>query len=170
MPERGHHYGPETSSLDNDTYGDPFILEPESCHRGVSSVDAEGVKDRLDPHPHPPETTATVLDQAGQTARQIADQLGQAKLSITQDTTSPANPAAADALEYAFDDPQACCERRTVPVLCREPRPVAPGLIQGVRFDHQVGAGPVCRSAEDPGLLKLGPVTVPIKHQQLRQI
>ncbi|TDO30622.1 phage integrase family protein [Kribbella sp. VKM Ac-2527] len=30
-------------------------------------------------------TTATALDQAGHTARQIADQLGQAKVSITQD-------------------------------------------------------------------------------------
>jgi integrase len=53
-------------------------------------------------------TTATALDQAGQTARQIADQLGQAKISITQDTylhRQPANPAAAQALEHAFDDP-----------------------------------------------------------------
>ena len=30
-------------------------------------------------------TTATALDEAGHTARQIADQLGQAKVSITQD-------------------------------------------------------------------------------------
>ncbi|MEU4287610.1 helix-turn-helix domain-containing protein [Kribbella sp. NPDC026596] len=53
-------------------------------------------------------TTATALDQAGQTARQIADQLGQAKVSITQDTylhRQRANPAAAQALEHAFDDP-----------------------------------------------------------------
>ncbi|MFD3400092.1 tyrosine-type recombinase/integrase [Kribbella sp. NPDC058693] len=53
-------------------------------------------------------TTATALDQAGQTARQIADQLGQAKVSITQDTylhRQPANPSAAQALEHAFDDP-----------------------------------------------------------------
>jgi integrase len=53
-------------------------------------------------------TTATALDQAGQTARQIADQLGHAKVSITQDTylaRQPANPAAAQALEHAFDDP-----------------------------------------------------------------
>jgi integrase len=52
-------------------------------------------------------TTATALDQAGQTARQIADQLGQAKVSITQDTylhRRPANPAAAQALEHAFED------------------------------------------------------------------
>ncbi|MBP2355973.1 integrase [Kribbella aluminosa] len=43
-------------------------------------------------------TTATALDDAGHTARQIADQLGQAKVSITQDTylhRQPANPAAA---------------------------------------------------------------------------
>jgi integrase len=53
-------------------------------------------------------TTATALDNAGHTARQIADQLGQAKISITQDTylhRQPANPAAAQALEHAFDDP-----------------------------------------------------------------
>ncbi|TDW74968.1 helix-turn-helix domain-containing protein [Kribbella pratensis] len=53
-------------------------------------------------------TTATALDQAGHTARQIADQLGQAKVSITQDVymgRQAANPAAADALEHAFTDP-----------------------------------------------------------------
>jgi len=53
-------------------------------------------------------TTASALDDAGHTARQIADQLGQAKVSITQDTylaRQPANPAAAQALEHAFDDP-----------------------------------------------------------------
>src|SRR5207249_4935878 len=53
-------------------------------------------------------TTATAPDQAGQTARQIGDQLGQAKISLTQDDLprpQPANPAAAQALEHAFDDP-----------------------------------------------------------------
>jgi integrase len=53
-------------------------------------------------------TTATALDQADHTARQIADQLGQAKVSVTQGTylhRQPANPAAAQALEHAFDDP-----------------------------------------------------------------
>jgi transcriptional regulator with XRE-family HTH domain len=53
-------------------------------------------------------TTATALDNAVHTARQFADQLGQAKVSITQDTylhRQPANPAAAQALEHAFDDP-----------------------------------------------------------------
>lgn len=53
-------------------------------------------------------TTATALDNAGHTARQIADQLGQAKVSITQDIymgRQAANPAAAQALEHAFDDP-----------------------------------------------------------------
>lgn len=52
-------------------------------------------------------TTATALDQAGHTARQIADQLGQAKVSITQDVymgRRAANPAAAGALEHAFED------------------------------------------------------------------
>jgi integrase len=53
-------------------------------------------------------TTATALDQAGHTARQIADQLGQAKVSITQDIymgRQAANPAAAQALQQAFEDP-----------------------------------------------------------------
>ncbi|MFI6833640.1 helix-turn-helix domain-containing protein [Kribbella sp. NPDC050241] len=53
-------------------------------------------------------TTATALDEAGHTARQIADQLGQAKVSITQDVylgRRAANPAAAEALEQAFEDP-----------------------------------------------------------------
>ena len=52
-------------------------------------------------------TTATALDQAGHTARQIADQLGQAKVSITQDIymgRQAANPAAAQALQQAFED------------------------------------------------------------------
>jgi hypothetical protein len=43
------------------------------------------------------------------TARQIADQLGQAKVSITQDIymgRQAANPAAAAALERAFEDPE----------------------------------------------------------------
>ncbi|MGW6195537.1 helix-turn-helix domain-containing protein [Kribbella sp. NPDC055110] len=53
-------------------------------------------------------TTATALDEAGHTARQIADQLGQAKVSITQDIymgRQAANPAAAEALERVFGDP-----------------------------------------------------------------
>lgn len=40
--------------------------------------------------------------------RRIADQLGQAKVSITQDIyvgRQAANPAAAQALQHAFDDP-----------------------------------------------------------------
>ncbi|MET9268085.1 helix-turn-helix domain-containing protein [Kribbella sp. NPDC003557] len=54
-------------------------------------------------------TTATALDQAGHTARQIADQLGQARVSITQDIylgRQSANPAAAQALERVFDEPE----------------------------------------------------------------
>ncbi|MFI5728719.1 helix-turn-helix domain-containing protein [Kribbella sp. NPDC051587] len=52
-------------------------------------------------------TTATALDDAGHTARQVADQLGQAKVSITQDVymgRKVANPAAAQALDDAFGD------------------------------------------------------------------
>jgi integrase len=52
-------------------------------------------------------TTATILDDAGQTARQIADQLGHARPSLTQDVylgRKAKNPAAAEALETIADD------------------------------------------------------------------
>jgi integrase len=52
-------------------------------------------------------TTATILDDAGQSARQIADQLGHARPSLTQDVymgRKAKNPAAADALERIADD------------------------------------------------------------------
>lgn len=50
-------------------------------------------------------TTATILDDAGQSARQIADQLGHARPSMTQDVymgRKAKNPAAATALEHAL--------------------------------------------------------------------
>jgi integrase len=50
-------------------------------------------------------TVATVLDMAGQTARQIADQLGHSRPSMTQDVymgRGVQNPAAAGALHAAF--------------------------------------------------------------------
>jgi transcriptional regulator with XRE-family HTH domain len=52
-------------------------------------------------------TTATILDDAGQTARQIADQLGHARPSLTQDVymgRKAKNPGAAQALETIADD------------------------------------------------------------------
>ncbi|MDX2974266.1 phage integrase central domain-containing protein [Kribbella solani] len=52
-------------------------------------------------------TTATMLDDAGQSARQIADQLGHARPSMTQDVymgRKAKNPGAATALEGAFSD------------------------------------------------------------------
>lgn len=53
-------------------------------------------------------TTATILDEAGHSARQIADQLGHARPSMTQDVymgRRSRNPAAAKSLEQAFEDP-----------------------------------------------------------------
>jgi transcriptional regulator with XRE-family HTH domain len=50
-------------------------------------------------------TTATILDDAGESARQIADQLGHARPSLTQDVymgRRAKNPAAAQALEQAM--------------------------------------------------------------------
>jgi integrase len=52
-------------------------------------------------------TTATALDRRGQTARQIADHLGQAQVSITQDVYMGRrihNPSAAAALDQEFAD------------------------------------------------------------------
>lgn len=52
-------------------------------------------------------TTATILDDAGQSARQIADQLGHARPSLTQDVymgRRSKNPAAAAALEAAIEN------------------------------------------------------------------
>jgi integrase len=54
-------------------------------------------------------TTATILDDAGQSARQIADQLGHGRPSLTQDVymgRRARNPAAADALERALNRQQ----------------------------------------------------------------
>jgi integrase len=51
-------------------------------------------------------TTATILDDAGQSARQIADQLGHARPSLTQDVymgRRSKNPAAAAALDAAME-------------------------------------------------------------------
>lgn len=51
-------------------------------------------------------TAATILDEAGLTARQIADQLGHTRPSMTQDVymhRGAASPAAAAALDAAFD-------------------------------------------------------------------
>ena len=52
-------------------------------------------------------TTATILDQAGQSARQVADQLGHSRPSMTQDVylgRSARNPEAATALQSALSD------------------------------------------------------------------
>jgi integrase len=52
-------------------------------------------------------TTATALDRRGQSARQIADHLGQAQVSITQDVYVGRrihNPSAAEALDQEFAD------------------------------------------------------------------
>jgi integrase len=52
-------------------------------------------------------TTATILDEAGLSARQVADQLGHARVSITQDVylgRRLASRRAAEALERALDD------------------------------------------------------------------
>jgi integrase len=50
-------------------------------------------------------TTATVLDDAGQSSRQVADQLGHSRPSMTQDVYMARrvlNPAAAAALDEAL--------------------------------------------------------------------
>lgn len=52
-------------------------------------------------------TTATILDEAGLSARQVADQLGHARVSITQDVylgRKIASRRATEALEGALED------------------------------------------------------------------
>lgn len=54
-------------------------------------------------------TVATILDGAGQTARMVADVLGHAQVSMTQNTyfgRGAANPAAAAALDAAINPPE----------------------------------------------------------------
>jgi integrase len=51
---------------------------------------------------------ATALDDAGQTARGAADQLGHSRVSMTRDNyfdRKAPNPAATEALQEAFEDP-----------------------------------------------------------------
>jgi integrase len=53
-------------------------------------------------------TVATALDDAGQTARGAANQLGHSRISMTQDhyfDRKAPNPAATTAIQQAFDDP-----------------------------------------------------------------
>jgi integrase len=55
-------------------------------------------------------TTATILDNDGQTARQIADQLGHARVSMTQDAylgRKAGDSRAAEALDRALEGPGA---------------------------------------------------------------
>jgi integrase len=52
-------------------------------------------------------TAATILDEAGLSARVVADQLGHSRPSTTQDVymgRKAVNPAAAEALEGAFGE------------------------------------------------------------------
>ncbi|MEU4392810.1 tyrosine-type recombinase/integrase [Kribbella sp. NPDC023855] len=53
-------------------------------------------------------TVATALDDAGQTARGAANQLGHSRISMTQDhyfDRKAPNPAATTAIQQAFQDP-----------------------------------------------------------------
>jgi integrase len=53
-------------------------------------------------------TVATALDDAGQTARGAANQLGHSRISMTQDhyyDREAPNPAATNAIRQAFKDP-----------------------------------------------------------------
>ncbi|SDP17721.1 Phage integrase family protein [Pedococcus dokdonensis] len=73
-------------------------------------------------------TTATILDDAGQSARQIADQLGHARPSLTQDVymgRRSKNPAAAAALDAAIENDVRDSKSDHFPDQSRDPR-VAP--------------------------------------------
>jgi integrase len=54
-------------------------------------------------------TVATALDNAGQTPRNAANQLGHSRISMTQDhyyDRKAPNPEATNAIQQAFEDPE----------------------------------------------------------------
>ncbi len=82
------------------------LRDPSGVHRDIR--EARGTADLSWVTAHNlRKTTATILDEAGLSARQVADQLGHARISITQDVylgRRLASRRAAEALERAFTD------------------------------------------------------------------
>jgi len=84
------------------------LRDPSGVHRDVRNARGTESLAWITAH-NLRKTTATILDEAGLSARQVADQLGHARISITQDVylgRRLASRRAAEALERAFPDRQ----------------------------------------------------------------
>lgn len=82
------------------------LRDPSGVHRDIREARGTGELSWVTAH-NLRKTTATILDEAGLSARQVADQLGHARISITQDVylgRRLASRRAAEALEQAFPD------------------------------------------------------------------
>lgn len=80
--------------------------DPSNTSRDIRVARGPAAMEWLTSHNYR-KTTATVMDDAGFSARQVADQLGHARVSMTQDNymgRRVANPAAAEALDVRFRD------------------------------------------------------------------
>jgi integrase len=82
------------------------LRDPSGVHRDIRNARGIGSLAWVTAH-NLRKTTATILDEAGLSARQVADQLGHARISITQDVylgRRLVSRRAADALEQVFPD------------------------------------------------------------------
>ncbi|MBB5790762.1 site-specific integrase [Jiangella mangrovi] len=80
------------------------LRDPSNVRRDIRHARGEDALAWLTSHAFR-KTTATVLDAAGHSARQVADQLGQARVSITQDhylARRVRNPHAAEVIDQAL--------------------------------------------------------------------
>nr|WP_203417328.1 tyrosine-type recombinase/integrase [Jiangella ureilytica] len=78
--------------------------DPSNTSRDIRVARGPAAMEWLTSHNYR-KTTATVMDDAGFSARQVADQFGHSRVSMTQDNymgRRVANPAAATALDAAF--------------------------------------------------------------------
>lgn len=89
--------------LDDPVFPDTFggFRDPSNTRRDFREARGDGVLAWVTSHSFR-KTTATILDSAGQSGRQVADQLGHARPSMTQDVylaRKVANPLAAEVLD-----------------------------------------------------------------------
>lgn len=96
------------TQLDKPVFPDSVggFRDPSNTSRAIRDARGEEAMSWITSHAYR-KTTATLLDDAGHSARQVADQLGHARPSMTQDVymgRRVLNPAAAEALERALGE------------------------------------------------------------------
>jgi integrase len=94
--------------LDEPVFPNTFcrLRDPSGVHRDIRQAGSPAGLSWITAH-NLRKTTATILDEAGLSARQVADQLGHARVSITQDVylgRRLTSRRAAEALELALND------------------------------------------------------------------